>query len=122
MRNVDFDQANQQFDTLFFAPARAYAALSVDYTEKLFGTQVEFAKAYVDASLSQARAMLNVKDADSLRVYVEDQQQVAKDLSERFKGDAEKVIALNQEFAQKSQQLAEDNIKAASKTAERSAK
>ncbi|SDL94126.1 phasin family protein [Modicisalibacter muralis] len=122
MRNANFDQATQQFENLFFGPARAYAALSVDYTEKLFTTQFEFAKAYADATLSQTRAMLDVKDAESLRSYVEDQQQVAKDLGERFKGDAEKVVAMNQEFAQKSQQLVESNVKAASKQATSQAK
>lgn len=117
MRNVNYDQATQQFENMFFGPARAYAALSVDYTEKLFTTQFEFAKAYADATLSQTRAMLDVKDAESLRSYVEDQQQVVKDLGERFKGDAEKVVAMNQEFAQKSQQLVESNVKEASKEA-----
>ncbi|HET8792036.1 MAG TPA: phasin family protein [Modicisalibacter sp.] len=122
MRNANYDQATQQFENMFFGPARAYAALSVDYTEKLFTTQFEFAKAYADATLSQTRAMLDVKDAESLRSYVEDQQQVVKDLSERFKGDAEKVVAMNQEFAQKSQQLVESNVKEASKEASSQAK
>ncbi len=122
MRNVNFDQANQQFETLFFGPARAYAALTVDYTEKLFNTQLEFTKAYADASLNQTRAMLDVKDAETFRSYVEDQQKVAKELGERFKGDAEKVVALNQDFAQKSQKLVEDNMKTASKAAEKTAK
>lgn len=117
MRNAKVDQTTQQFEALFFGPARAYAALSVDYTEKLFTTQFEFAKAYADAALGQARAMLDVKDAESLRTYVEDQRDVAKDLGERFKGDAEKVVALNQEFAQKSQQLVESNIKEATSQA-----
>lgn len=122
MRNANYDQATQQFENMFFGPARAYAALSVDYTEKLFTTQFEFAKAYADATLSQTRAMLDVKDAESLRSYVEDQQQVVKDLSERFKGDADKVVAMNQEFAQKSQQLVESNVKEASKEASSQAK
>ncbi|WP_355660495.1 phasin family protein [Halomonas salifodinae] len=115
MSTSSFDQAAQQFDSLFFGPARAYAALSLDYTEKLVAAQFDAVKAYSDLSLTQARAILDVKDADGLRSYVEGQQKVAKDLSERFKGDAEKVVAMNQEFLQEGQKLVEESVKSASK-------
>lgn len=116
MSNATLDQATQQFESLFFAPARSYAALSLDYTEKLLAAQFDAVKAYSDVSLSQARAALDIKDAEGLRSYVEGQQKVAQDLGERLKDDAEKVVAMNQEFVQKSQKLAEDNLKAASKS------
>ncbi|EPC00993.1 hypothetical protein L861_10500 [Litchfieldella anticariensis FP35 = DSM 16096] len=116
MSNATLDQATQQFESLFFAPARSYAALSLDYTEKLLAAQFDAVKAYSDVSLSQARAALDIKDAEGLRSYVEGQQKAAQDLSERLKDDAEKVVAMNQEFVQKSQKLAEDNLKAASKS------
>ncbi|QJQ95887.1 MULTISPECIES: phasin family protein [Halomonadaceae] len=116
------DQATKQFESMFFGPARAYAALSLDYTEKLMATQYEAFKAYTDVSMGQARAMLDIKDAEGLRTYVEGQQKVAKDLSERVKGDAEKVVAINQDFVQKGQKLAEENMKSASVTATKAAK
>lgn len=122
MSNATIDQASQQFESVFFGPARAYAALTLDYTEKLLTTQYEAVKAYSDISLNQARAALDIKDAEGLRTYVEGQQKVAKDLSERVKGDAEKVVALNQEFVQKGQKLAEENIQTASKAASKAAK
>lgn len=122
MSNATFDQATQQFESLFFAPARAYAALTLDYTEKLVAAQFDAAKAYSDAGLSQARAVLDVKDAEGLRAYAEGQQKTAKELTERLKDDAEKVVAMNQEFVQQSQKLAEDNLKAASKATAKSAK
>lgn len=122
MSNATFDQATQQFESLFFAPARAYAALTLDYTEKLVAAQFDAAKTYSDAGLSQARAVLDVKDAEGLRAYAEGQQKTAKELTERLKNDAEKVVAMNQEFVQQSQKLAEDNLKAASKATAKSAK
>ena len=122
MSNATIDQATQQFESMFFGPARAYAALSLDYAEKLLNTQYEAVKAYSDVSMSQARAMLDIKDAEGLRTYVEGQQKVAKELSERVKGDAEKVVALNQDFVQKGQKLAEENIQTASKAASKAAK
>lgn len=113
----NFDQATQQLESMFLGPARAYAAMTVDYTEKVLNTQLDFAKACTDTYLGQARSMLDVRDAEGLRNYVQQQQKTVKDLGERFKDDAEKVVALNQNFAQKSQKLVEDNIQTASKTA-----
>ena len=40
--NFDTKQFDtQQFDSLFFGPARAYASLAVDYTEKLAHAQLD---------------------------------------------------------------------------------
>ena len=110
-----FDTA--QFESLFFAPARAYAALSIDLTEKLVNAQLEASKAYTDTSLAQLRSLVEVKDAEGLKSYLEGQQQVAKELTERLKGDAEKVVALQQEFVQESQKLTEGSVKQAQESA-----
>ncbi|MCL7939268.1 phasin family protein [Halomonas sp. ATCH28] len=111
----------KQFDTAqletFFAPARAFAALSVDYTEKLVNAQLEATKAYSDVSLAQLRSLVEVKDAEGLKGYLEGQQKVAKELTERAKGDAEKVVALQQEFVQESQKLTESSVKQAQESA-----
>ncbi|MCP1675289.1 phasin family protein [Natronocella acetinitrilica] len=111
MNNVNLEQFNKQFEALFVAPARAYSTLALDHAEQLLNAQYDATKAYADAGLSHVRAMLDIKDPQGLRSYVESQQKVAKDLGERLKGDAEKVVALNQEFVQKAQQLAETNAK-----------
>ncbi len=116
--NFDSKQFDtQQFDALFFGPARAYASLAVDYTEKLAHAQLDATKAYTDTGLAQLRTLMSVKDAESLKSYMEGQQKVAKDLAERLKGDAEKVVALQQDFVQQSQKLTEENVKQAQATA-----
>ncbi|MBS9405506.1 phasin family protein [Halomonas sp. TRM85114] len=122
MQNFDTNQITEQFESMFFAPARAYAALSVDYTEKLVNAQLDAGKAYSDTSLAQLRNLMNVKDAEGLREYMEGQQQVAKDLTERLKGDAEKVVALQQDFVKDSQKLTEENAKQTQKAAESNVK
>ncbi|MGM0783231.1 MAG: phasin family protein [Pseudomonadota bacterium] len=106
-----FDTA--QFESMFFAPARAFAALSVDVTEKLVNAQLEATKAYADTGLAQLRSLVEVKDAAGLKSYLEGQQAVAKELTERLQGDAEKVVALQQDFAQESQKLTESSVKQA---------
>ncbi|WP_192034990.1 phasin family protein [Halomonas sp. YLGW01] len=122
MSNTSFDQVTQQFESLFFGPARSYAAMSLDYTEKLMAAQFDAVKAYSDLGLGQARAALDVKDAEGLRSYVEGQQKVAKDVGERVKADTEKVVAMNQEVVQQAQKLTEESVKSASKAATTAAK
>jgi len=106
-----------QFESLFVAPARAFAALSVDFSEKLVNAQLDAAKAYTDTNLAQLRKLAAVKDAEGFKSYLEGQQQVAKELSERVKGDAENVVALQQDFAQESQKLTESTVKQAQESA-----
>lgn len=112
-----FDTA--QIESMFVGPARAFAALSVDYTEKLINAQLEATKAYADVNLAQLRSLVDVKDAEGMKSYLEGQQKVAKDLSERMKGDAEKVVALQQDFVQESQKLTESNVKQAQESAQK---
>ncbi|GHE19764.1 hypothetical protein GCM10017767_02850 [Halomonas urumqiensis] len=120
--NFDTKQFDtKQFEAMFFGPARAYAALTVDYTEKLANAQLDATKAYTDTGLAQLRTLMNVKDAEGLRAYMEGQQKVAKDLAERMKGDAEKVVSLQQDFVQQSQKLTEDNVQQAQATATKAA-
>ncbi|MGM0983273.1 MAG: phasin family protein [Pseudomonadota bacterium] len=111
MSNFNFD--TKQFETMMFGPARAYAALSVDFTEKLVNAQLDAAKTYTDTGMSQLRSLMEVKDAEGLKSYMEGQQQVATELTERLKADTEKVVALQQDFAKDSQKLTEENVQKA---------
>ena len=122
MRTFNTNEMTQQFDNILMAPARAYMALSVDYTEKMVNAQMDASKAYFDTGVAQMRQMMDVKDAEGLRSYMESQQKVAKDLAERAKGDADKVVSLQQDFIQKSQKITEDNVKQAQTAASKMTK
>lgn len=122
MRTFNTNEMTQQFDNMFMAPARAYMALSIDYSEKMINAQMDASKAYVDTGVAQMRRMMDVKDAEGLRNYMESQQTVAKDLAERAKGDADKVVSLQQDFLQKSQKLTEENVKQAQSAASKMSK
>jgi phasin family protein len=113
MSNATPAKATQQFENLVVEPGRAYGALALEYTEKLYAAQFDAVRACADMGMAQARSWLDVKDADSLKKVVEGQQKTTQDMTERFKGDAEKVAALGQEYLQKGQKLVEENIKAA---------
>lgn len=122
MRTLNTNEMTQQFDNMFMAPVRAYMALSIDYSEKMVNAQMDASKAYFDTGIAQMRHMMDVKDAEGLRSYMEGQQKVAKELAERVKGDTDKVVSLQQDFIQKSQKITEDNVKQAQTAASKISK
>ncbi|RUR40720.1 phasin family protein [Vreelandella populi] len=113
MNTFNTNEMNQQFDNVFMAPARAYAALTIDYAEKMLNAQMEASQAYTDAGIQQLRQLSSVKDPQELRRYMEGQQQVVKQMAERAKGDADKVVSLQQDYFQKSQKLTQESVKQA---------
>jgi phasin family protein len=117
MQNFDTKQITEQFESMFVGPARSYAALTVGYTDMLINAQLDAGKAYADIGLAQLRSLINVKDAEGLKSYMEDQQKVAKDMSDRMKNDAETVVSLQKDFVQHSQKLTEDTVKQATDSA-----
>ncbi len=122
MRTLNTNEMTQQFDNMFMAPVRAYMALSIDYSEKMINAQMNASKAYANTGIAQMRQMMEVKDAEGLRSYMEGQQKVAKELAERVKGDTDKVVSLQQDFIQKSQKITEDNVKQAQTAASKLSK
>lgn len=115
MSTDNVTQMQKQFDSVMAGPARTYASLMLDHLEQLTNLQYDAIKSYADTSFQQARAALDVKDPSDVRAYVEGQQKMARELGERAKGDAEKVVSLNQDFVQKAQKVAEESAKNVSK-------
>ena len=122
MTNENINKANEQAEKMFMGPTRDYAKLAMDYAEKMIDAQMEAAKTYTDIGMQQARAALEVKDTEALKTYAEEQQKVAKEMTERAKSDAEKVAAMNQDFVNEARKLVETNVKTASEAATKSTK
>ncbi|KAF0286304.1 phasin family protein [Spiribacter sp. SSL99] len=118
MMNTDmFTKYTEQAEKLFMGPTRSYAKLAMDYTQKVMDAQIEAARTYTDLGMQQARAALDIKDPSALQQYAEKQQEAAKNLGERVKADGEKVVALNQDFANEARKLVESSAQSASETA-----
>ncbi|WP_346796194.1 phasin family protein [Halomonas sp. Bachu 37] len=105
--NKSSDKVTQQMESVLVAPMRTYTVAALDYYEKLLSAQLDAARSYTDLNMAQARVWLEVKDADTFKKAVESQQKTVSDLSERMKGDAEKILSLSQDFAQQSQKMTE---------------
>lgn len=118
MNNAQFEKFSAQAEKLFMGPTRAYGKLAVDYTEKLMAAQMEAVRTYSEIGIQQARAALDIKNPQGLQQYAEQQQSVARDLSERVKSEAEKSVAMNQDFANEIRELVESSVKAAAEAAQ----
>lgn len=105
-------KTHAQFESLFVKPLQAYGALNLEYAEKLVATQFDVAQALSESTLAQARAWLDVKDAEGVKQALDGQQQAAQALGERLKTDSETLMSLGQEYVQKGQKLVEEQVKA----------
>jgi len=104
------DRAKGQFDSSIVDPVRAFGSLTSNYYEELFSAQFDAVRAFADTSLAQSRSWLYVKDSDSFRQVVEEQQQAIREMSERLKADADKIRSLSQDYLRESQQLATESM------------
>lgn len=112
------ERAAEQFDNAIGEPVRAYGTLTTDYFEQLFSAQFDAVRAFADNSLAQSRSWLEVKDSDSFRQMVEQQQQSVQKLTERLKEDADKIRELSQEYLKDTQQLATASMQSGGKQIE----
>lgn len=110
MSNETVTQMQKQFESTVAAPARDYFSTVLDHFEQLVNLQFDAAKAYAETSVQQARAAMEIKDPSDLNAYIANQQKVYQELGARMKGDAEKVVSLNQAFAQKTQKATEASV------------
>lgn len=111
----DGDQATEQFDNAMLEPVRAYGTLTTDYFEKLFSAQFDAVRAFAETSLAQSRSWLEVKDPDSFRQVIEEQQQAIREMSERLKEDTDKIQSLSQEYLKETQQLTMESVESGRK-------
>ena len=112
------DRAKQQLESSIVEPVRAYGSLTTNYYEELFSTQFDAVRAFAETSLAQSRSWLEVKDSESFRKVVEEQQQSIKDMSERLKADTDRISSLSQEYLKESQQLAMSSMQTGQKQLE----
>lgn len=115
--NFNTKQVNEQVEKSFAGPVRNYTGLILDHAEKVAELQYNAVKAYMDLGLQQAREVLDIKDQNDIRAYVAKQPQVAQTVADRVRGDLEKVIELQKDFAEESRKVVEDSVSSAAKSA-----
>lgn len=108
--NEATERATEQSDDAIIEPVRAYGALTANYFEQLFSAQFDAIRAFADTSAAQSHSWLEVKDSESLRQAIEEQQQAVREMSERLKEDASKIQSLSQEYLKETQQLTTESM------------
>lgn len=120
-RNADqaISETNAQLNDAIVEPVREYGVLTTNYFEKLFSVQFDAVRNFSDNSIAQSRSWLEVKDSDSFKQVVEQQQQAVRELAERLKEDADKIRALSEEYMRDTQSLTKDSMQTGSKHLEK---
>ena len=109
---------NQEIAKLFtvqpekvLAPVQQLAELSLSNTEKLFALQMEITQSYIRVGVEQMKALFEVKDAESLQAFVNNQAEVAKNVGEKMISDVKAVADLGAEFNAETQKLTRESLR-----------
>lgn len=81
-------------------------------SEKLYALQVEIAQSYFNLGLEQWKALIEVKDAESLQAFIANQVDVAKNVGEKMVADGKAVAELGTQFNNETQKLARESLNA----------
>lgn len=94
------------------APVQKLNALGVSNVEKLATLQIKSLEAYSKLGIAQIKAALAVQDAEGLKAFLVDQQDVAKTVGEKLVADAKTVAELSEKFTAEAQQVAKESFEA----------
>ena len=111
---------NQQLYNMFpvqpekvLVPMQRFTELSLKNTEKLFALQLKVVQSYVHLGVEQLKTLFQVKDAESLRAFVDSRADVAKNLGEKIVADTKAVADLGAKFKAETQKLTRESLKVA---------
>ncbi len=115
-----FNSANVSMER-FAKPARRFQSVVLDSMEKLAQQQFEAARTYADLGLKNLREGLSVKDVKGFQEYVQGQQAVVRDVTERLQDDAKAFVRIQEEFGNEVRELFEENVSEVSQKAGKAA-
>ena len=120
MASKTINPTNAPFEMGVFAPMRHFFLTMTGHAEKIAGIQFETARICTDMAFRNAYAALEIRDAEAMQNYLGKQPEVAQELGERIKADAEKLAAANQALVEDAQRVTRDNVTEMQKAAEKS--
>jgi phasin family protein len=90
------------------APSKALTALSIQKTESLIALNTQLMHKYSAMSIANAKAAIELKDADGLKAYFEKQADVVKEVMESLAEDGKAMAKIGEEYATEVQKLVTD--------------
>ncbi|WP_022950234.1 TIGR01841 family phasin [Leucothrix mucor] len=103
-QTFDFEKA--------MAPSKAFAALAIEKSESLIALNTALLNKYSAMSIANAKAALEVKDAEAAQAYFAKQAESAKEVMESLVEDSKAVAKISEEYTAEVQKLVADSVKA----------
>ena len=88
-----------------FAPPKALTQLALDNTRKLLEINIAATQANTQAWLNACKSALDIKDAESAKVYFETRRVDAEQVAKQARENAETVIDMAGAFATEAQKM-----------------
>lgn len=117
MQTFDFEKA--------MAPSKALTALSIQKTESLIALNTKLMNKYSAMSIANAKAAIELKDAEAVKAYFEKQADVVKEVMQSLTEDGKAIAKIGEEYATEVKKLVTDasqDVVAATKEAVASSK
>lgn len=116
MNDKIFDVYPDQSDR-FLTPIREFNKLAVAQFEKLAALQMASLQEYTTIGLAQMKSVSAVQDIGGVQDYLAQQNEVLKNVGEKFAADARALMELSKEFGDEAQQIARDSMASVTRNA-----
>ena len=93
------------------APSKAFTSLAIEKAEALIALNTELLNKYSAITISNAKAAIEVKDAEAAKEYFAKQGDTAKSVMESLVEDSKKVAKISEEYTTEVQKLVADSVK-----------
>ena len=87
------------------APSKALTSLAIEKTESLMALNMQLMSKYSAMAVANAKAAMEVKDADAAKAYFTKQGDVAKNMMESLVEDGKAVAKIGSEYTAEVQKL-----------------
>ena len=101
----------------FLTPIHEFNKLAVAQFEKLAALQMASLQEYTSIGLAQMKSVSAVQDLGGVQDYLAQQNEVLKNVGEKFSADARALMELSKEFSDEAQQIARDSMESATRNA-----
>ena len=87
------------------APTKAFAALAIEKSESLIALNTALLNKYSAMTIANAKAAMEIKDADAAKAYFTAQSEKAKEMMDDLVADSKAVAQISQDYTAEVQKL-----------------
>ena len=110
MATEQLQQSAERAREMFLAPTQELTSLNIDFLGKLADIHLNSIKNLTDLGLQNARAALEVRDAEGFQQYIQRQSETASTLTSQVQEESRKLVDLGQDYARKAGEVAQSRL------------